>query len=132
MVDSQFTTDTEVWKAIPDFPGYEVSDQGLVHRLVLFTFVGPCPLGMECCHADGTRTNNFLKNLRWDTHINNYVDAKKHGTLRVGNAKLTESQVRQIRELASQGYLQKEIGKLFDVSPQTISATVLRHIWQHV
>lgn len=40
----------------------------LVHRLVLETFVGPCPDGMECCHADGDVTNNSLDNLRWDTH----------------------------------------------------------------
>ena len=38
-----------------------------VHRLVLITFVGPCPEGMECCHKDDNPLNNRLENLRWDT-----------------------------------------------------------------
>ncbi|KKL84217.1 hypothetical protein LCGC14_1966890, partial [marine sediment metagenome] len=29
----------------------------LVHRLVLETFIGPCPEGMECRHLDGDQTN---------------------------------------------------------------------------
>ena len=29
-----------------------------VHRLVLETFVGPCPGGMECCHANGNSLDN--------------------------------------------------------------------------
>lgn len=34
-----------------------------VHRLVLETFVGPCPDGLECCHKDGNKSNNDLSNL---------------------------------------------------------------------
>lgn len=36
-----------------------------VHRLVLETFVGPCPPGMECRHLDGNPLNNKLNNLCW-------------------------------------------------------------------
>jgi hypothetical protein len=51
-----------------------------VHRLVLEMFVGPCPEGMECCHApDKTRSNNRLENLRWDTHLENMRDRKRYG-----------------------------------------------------
>ena len=39
----------------------------LVHRLVLETFVGAAPAGMEGCHNDGNRFNKRLENLRWDT-----------------------------------------------------------------
>lgn len=53
----------------------------LVHRLVLEAFVGPCPDGMECCHADGCRDNPRLDNLRWDTHHGNVQDAVRHGTI---------------------------------------------------
>jgi len=46
-----------------------------VHRLVLESFVGPCPEGMEACHyPDKTRSNNRLRNLRWDTRPENHKD----------------------------------------------------------
>jgi len=46
-----------------------------VHRLVLETFVGLPPEGMECWHHDGNPANNQLENLRWDTHSANMRDA---------------------------------------------------------
>ena len=46
-----------------------------VHTLVLETFVGPKPDGMECCHyPDSNKENNNLNNLRWDTHSENAKD----------------------------------------------------------
>jgi len=53
-----------------------------VHRLVLETFVGPRPHGMEARHLDGDRTNNRVENLRWGTRKENVADAIKHGTFR--------------------------------------------------
>lgn len=51
-----------------------------VSRLVLETFVGPCPEGMVACHNDGVKTNNYLSNLRWDTPSENNKDKVRHGT----------------------------------------------------
>lgn len=46
-----------------------------VHCLVLETFTGPCPKGMEACHyPDHDRGNNHVDNLRWDTHAENMRD----------------------------------------------------------
>lgn len=42
--------------------------------LLLLTFVGPCPPGMECCHTNDVSTDDRLDNLRWDTHANNMRD----------------------------------------------------------
>jgi hypothetical protein len=56
----------------------------MIHQLVLTSFVGPCPEGMECCHWDGDPTNNRLDNLRWDTRKNNHADKRRHGTLLTG------------------------------------------------
>lgn len=51
-----------------------------VHHLVLKTFVGPCPPGMEGCHNDGNFRHNWVDNLRWDTPSSNHFDKVKHGT----------------------------------------------------
>ena len=50
-----------------------------VHRLILLTFHGEQPDGMEACHNDGDRRNNRADNRRWDTHSNNNRDIHKHG-----------------------------------------------------
>lgn len=50
----------------------------LVHILVLEVFVGPCPRGLESCHNNGIPDDNRDKNLRWDTHLSNMRDRKKH------------------------------------------------------
>ncbi len=74
-----------------------------LHRLMLETFIDPCPAGMECCHWDGDRTNNSLLNLRWDTRKSNRADSIRHGTMirgeRSPSAKLKESDVRDLKFL---------------------------------
>lgn len=50
-----------------------------IHRLVLKTFVGPCPEGMEACHGKKGNRNNCLPNLRWDTPRNNTLDMMTAG-----------------------------------------------------
>lgn len=46
-----------------------------VHQLVLEAFVGPKPDGMEACHyPDHDKSNNALRNLRWDSHAENMGD----------------------------------------------------------
>lgn len=51
----------------------------LIHALVLEAFVSPCPPGLECCHDDGNPGNNHVSNLRWDTHLANMADVRRHG-----------------------------------------------------
>lgn len=38
-----------------------------VGRMVLETFVGPCPDGYQCDHVNGMTDDNRLENLRWLT-----------------------------------------------------------------
>lgn len=54
-------------------------DRFWVHRLVLETFRGPRPDGMEGCHNDGNPANNHIDNLRWDTKSSNALDRRRHG-----------------------------------------------------
>ncbi len=109
----------------------------LVHRLMLLAFVGPCPEGMECCHADGNPSNNRLENLRWGTREDNKKDSKRHGTLpigeKVGISRLTEHNVRKIRFLFETGkYKKTELGIMFGVNYMTIHAVLIGITWKHV
>jgi hypothetical protein len=53
----------------------------LVHVLVLLTFTGPCPEGMQCRHfPDRDKTNNRIENLQWGTPEQNQADRIIHGT----------------------------------------------------
>lgn len=108
----------------------------LVHRLVLETFVGPCPEGMEACHNNGNPSDNRLENLRWDTRQANVKDRDSHGNTfrgeRVGTSKLTEAEVKEIRELCqTSNYTQTQIGETYGVSHNQISRIVNNKQWQH-
>ena len=103
-----------------------------IHRLVLETFVGPCPEGMEGCHDDGNKQNNSLGNLRWDTRSNNILDTVKHGTHN-NNAKLNELQVRIIRRLLEfETLTQYKIAEIFRVAPATICRIKTRECWNRI
>lgn len=54
-----------------------------VHRLVLETFIGPCPPGLECLHADDVPSHNWKNNLSWGTRKENVAAMlKAHPNLR--------------------------------------------------
>jgi hypothetical protein len=107
-----------------------------VHNLILEAFVGPCPPGMECCHHDGDPTNNRLSNLRWGTRLENMDDQARHGVLikgeRVYGAKLTETDVREIRALYACGHDNVELAACYGVTRCNITAIVRRKSWKHV
>ena len=50
-----------------------------VHTLVLTTFVGSCPVGLECRHLNDNKRDNRLINLEWGTRLDNMQDRIKHG-----------------------------------------------------
>lgn len=108
-----------------------------VHRLVLESFVGPCPDGMECCHfPDRNPTNNRIENLRWDTRTGNASDAVKHGTFPRGetNGKhvVTKEIVRLIRAAHTTGSTIAALSRKYQVSIGCISHIVHRKNWKHV
>lgn len=107
-----------------------------VHRLILMTFVGPAPDGMQCCHNDGNAENNRLDNLRWDTPLANSADSIRHGAMRRGSqhgiAKLDEERVAEIKRLRRDGQFIKALAKQFDVSVGTVCNIVNGKVWKHV
>lgn len=109
-----------------------------IHRLVLETFVGPCPRGMECCHNDGVRTNNNLSNLRWDTRKANSQDATKHGTATIfrkgennQKSKLNNLQVRIIKKYPQYRGCLRHLSEYFGVAHQTIWVIRIGKGWVH-
>jgi hypothetical protein len=108
-----------------------------VHHLVLRAFVGRRPLGAEACHANGIRTDNNLRNLRWGSRAENVADARKHGTIargaRSGASKLTDVIVLSIRAAYIRNVFgKKRLAKHFGVSEGTVHAIVNRQTWTHV
>jgi hypothetical protein len=102
-----------------------IAEQLLVHRLVLSAFRGPCPNGMVGCHNDGSRDNNCVTNLRWDTSQANTLDMRRHGRMGDGEknpvAKLRASDVERIRDMCRSGGNQSDMARMFRVSRQTIT-----------
>ena len=109
-----------------------------VHKLVLESFVGPCPLGMEICHNDGDPKNNHVSNLRHDTHKNNMGDCKIHGVLKPcagsknGNSKLRDKDVLKIIQMINSGFKIATIARKFNVGNTTIYNIKNRKIWKHL
>lgn len=107
-----------------------------VHRLVLELFVGPCPRGCECRHLNDNPRDNRLENLRWGTRSENMRDAVRNGKARIGAkhpfAKLTESDVLDIRRRAAQGESQRSIAKDCGISRATVGDIISRRTWRSV
>ena len=109
-----------------------------VHRLVLETFVGPCPDGMQSCHNNGNKTDNLINNLRWDTSSNNHKDTVKHGTSPFGNgesnirSKLKERDVINIIHLYNTKlFSQQEVANMYKISQTMVSHILNRRRWKH-
>ena len=114
-----------------------------VHRLVLETYIGPCPPDMECRHLDGNPANNKLNNLKWGTRSENSYDAIRHGThtnFWVGIcgekhpcSKLCEGQVKVIFRAYHDGaHTQQELADAFYVSTSTIRQIIQSKTWGHL
>jgi len=108
-----------------------------VHRLVLESFVGKCPDGLECCHNDTNSENNNLTNLRWDTRQSNRKDSyEKYSKCKTGSkhnrAKLTEEMVVQIKSELKSNAKTKELANQFNVSVSAINNIKYGYKWKHV
>ena len=107
------------------------------HRLVAEAFLGPPPFrAAEVCHNDGSRTNDHWTNLRWGTRSDNQRDRLKHGTHDCGErntqVKLTEADIKEIRERRDNGEKLVPIAAEFGVAVSTVSKIARRDLWKHV
>ena len=109
-------------------------DTRCVHSLILETFVGQRPNGMECRHLDGNPQNSVLKNLAWGTFKENKQDTVRHGhSLRGAKnpmAKLKAWQIRLIRKCLDSGtYTRKQIASIFGTTVSNIRNIALETSW---
>jgi hypothetical protein len=91
---------------------------------------------VEPNHIDGNKANNHADNLEWINRSGNIQHAYDLGLAKSGerhpHAKLTESDVRQIREMRSQGFTQPQLAAQFGVSQSRISFIEHRKSWKRV
>ncbi len=108
------------------------------HRVILETFVGKAPPGMECRHLNGIRTDNRLENLTWGTRRENVTDRIHHGK-RCGCpgeshpcSKLKNEDVIEIRKLRKEGLSQRKVARMFKISQSTVGRIALGETWKHL
>lgn len=107
-----------------------------VHRLVAQAFLGPRPAGAQIRHLNGDRSDARASNLAWGSALENAADRDRHGTTARGSrnsqARLSEAQVRAIRERAMAGELHYAIAASVGCHKSTISRIVRGDRWAHV
>lgn len=110
------------------YPSVVIGERTLIHVLVLEAFAGPRPQGMDACHNNGIKTDNRPENLRWDTRKENQADRRRHGTYMGGDGhpltKLSEAGVAEMRRLYASGVRQRELVRLFGMSPSVVCGIV--------
>jgi len=115
---------------------YKKSKQFYAHRLVLLAFGGESPEGTECCHGDGVKNHNHIKNLRWGTRSENQLDRRRHGTELVGekhySSKLKEWQVLEILEKYNNGGKIFLLADEYSVARPTIAHIINGDTWKHL
>ena len=97
----------------------------MVHRIVAEHFLPDWDASKEVNHIDGNKHNNRADNLEMCTrqeNIRHSIDARLRNDSgeNSSNAKLTNEQARQIRELHRSGIMQVELAQRFGVCKQTI------------
>lgn len=119
-----------------------VSDNGIVvgmtaHRAVALGFKGaPSDKKQVARHMNGDASYNHHSNIEWGTQADNIADAMRHGTIQKGegryNAKLTEEDVIELRELVLAGDKFALIASYFGISESICYRIAVGEKWASV
>lgn len=128
------------WQAGKNQHGYgtfKVGGKGwLAHRASWFIFKGQDPGALKVLHKCDNPACVSPAHLFLGTQVDNIDDMVKKGRNIKGesvpNAKLTETDVLEVRRLAKQGWQQKDIAKRFQVSKPCISRLLSGKTWKHL
>lgn len=140
------TDDCWIWTGATKQFGYgQIGVDGqtkLAHRVAWELTNGQIPEGLEVCHHCDTPSCVNPAHLFLGTHEDNMLDMKSKGRgkrLAKGKqgsahhkAKLTEDDIRVIRDLITDGMTQRRIARQFGVSQSTISSIFRGELWRHV
>ena len=110
-----------------------------IHRVIAKAFI-PRIQGKEFVnHKDGNKQNNSVENLEWVTRSENMNHAYAHGLkkppigIKNGRCKLSIENLNFIRKNYipfDKRFGAKALSKMFNVSPQTISAVISGQNWR--
>jgi hypothetical protein len=105
-----------------------------VGRMVLETWVSPCPPGCEACHGPGGPLDDSLLNLCWGTKAKNHgPDRVRDGTSNRGErcaaAKLTAEIVGECRRRYAAGETQTALAAEFGVDQAAMSRAIRGLTW---
>lgn len=128
------------WIASLDSSGYgafRVDGRTLLaHRWAYEYRVGPIPNGMVVRHVCDLPSCQNLTHMLLGTQQDNMNDRNSRGRQAKGEAngraKLTEADVRWIRELRAAGMSQREIGEKVGMSTSHVSHILCGKKWAHV
>jgi len=110
------------------------------HRVSYEIHYGPIPDGMHVLHICDRPPCCNPAHFFLGTHQDNMDDrVKKNRSNRkvkigedAGSAKLTEAQVREIRQLRATGMTQRDVADRFGISQPNVWKIVHRKAWQHI
>lgn len=99
------------------------------HRLAWFLFNGPIPNGMMVCHKCDIRPCINPEHLFLGTHRDNMSDKLNKGRCCRGDnhglVKISDFEIDYIKKLKDMGTMQKDIAKIFHVTPPTINRIIM-------
>lgn len=131
--------DCWIWTAGVNNKGYGIASwQGkakTAHALSFFFATGHFATGVtrHLCHF---RICVNPKHLKQGTPKENMQDSIAAGRLRRGenhpSSRLTEIEVKEIRELRALGITQSEIASMFGIGKSTVGSIEKRDVWKHV
>jgi len=109
----------------------------ILSRVVYEVYKGVSPGDLFVCHNCDNRHCINPEHLFLGTHTDNMLDRDRKNRQpkgsAVGNSKLTESQVMEIRDLLAKGNLTgKQIGDIYNVHQCTISYINTGKTWTHI
>jgi hypothetical protein len=103
------------------------------HRVSYQLYVGDIPKGMHVCHRCDNPSCVNPSHLFLGTALDNAHDRDKKGRCQSGEnhyrAKLTEKQVKEIREKWANGARNIDLSREFGVDKRNISNIVYYHTW---
>ena len=113
------------WKASKHLNGYGLFQTQYAHRASFQLFKGPIPDGLCVCHSCDQPDCVNPAHLWVGTKKDNSNDMARKGRAAQGEthtkAKLTEGQVKEIRDLKGK-MAQKDIARLYGVGPPNVRA----------